>query len=178
MLCAHAVADHYRNRRRKSEGAGAADNEHGYPAREREADAPAEQQPHNECDGRNGYDRRDEHTGDLIGDLCNRRLGCGGFADHFDDLAEGRILADAQCAAADIAGLVHGRGGDLISLGLVDGDTLACQCRFIDRAAALDDNAVNGDALARTHGENIVLLELLYRYHALSVALDYRGGFG
>ena len=72
----------------------------------------------------------------------------------------------------------HGRGGDLISLGLVDGDTLACQCRFIDRAAALDDNAVNGDALARTHGENIVLLELLYRYHALSVALDYRGGLG
>ena len=173
-----AVADHYRNRRRKSEGAGAADNEHGYPARERKADAPAEQQPYDEGDYCNGYDCRDEHAGDLIGDLCYRRFCRGGFADHFDDLAEGRILADAQCAAADIAGLVHGRGGDLISLGLVDGDTLACQCRFIDRAAAPDDNAVNGDALARTHGENIVLLELLYRYHALSVALDYRGGLG
>ena len=178
VLCTHAVADHYRDRRRKAEGAGAADNEHGYAAREREADAPAEQQPHNECDDRDGYDCRDEHAGDLIGDLRYRRLGRGGFADHFDDLAESRVLADAQCAAADIAVLVHGRGGDLITLGLVDGDALAGQRRFIDRAAALDNNAVNGDALTRTHGKDIVLLEQLYRDLALGVALDDRGGLG
>ena len=55
-----------------------------------------EQQPHDECDGRNGYDRRDEHAGDLIGDLCDGRLGRGRVADHLDDLRKGRILADAQ----------------------------------------------------------------------------------
>ena len=178
VLCAHAVADHDRNGRRKAEGAGAADNEHGYTARERKSHAPAEQQPYDEGDYRNGYDCRDEHAGDLIGDLCYRRFCRGGFADHFYDLAEGRVLADAQRAAADIAGLVHGRGGDLIPLDLVDRDALAGQRRFIDRAAAPDDNAVNRDALARAHSKNIVLLELLYRYLALGIALDDRGGLG
>ena len=63
--------------------------------------------------------------------------------------------------AADKARGVYSRSGHRVADGLVDGNALTGQCRFVDGGVALQDHTVNGDALARTDNENVAELDLL-----------------
>ena len=176
VLCAKPAADHYCYRRCKAERAGAAYDQHRYRAAEREADCLPHGKPDYQRHERDGHDRRHEYAGHLIRKLRYRRLGSRRIADHADYLRQRRILADARCAAADIARLIYRRGGDAIPFRLIDRYAFAGQRRLVHGAAAFDNDAVNGYTVARAHGEHIAELHLLDRnFDLLAVAHEARG---
>ena len=81
-----AVADHDRNRRCKSERARAADDQHGDSSRKRKPKGLPCEQPADDRHSCDRDDRRHEHAGNGIRDLCNRRFGCRRVTYHPDDL--------------------------------------------------------------------------------------------
>ena len=161
---AKAVADHDGHRRGQPQRTRAADDQHGDAARERKADGLAAEQP--DGGGQDGErdHRRHEHAGNPVGDLRNRRFRRGGVGDHFDDLGEGRVLADARCLAAQEAGLIRRRGGDAVPDGLIHRDALAGQRGFVHRALALQNHAVHRDAFAGADDEHIAAPHLRNRH--------------
>ena len=176
VLRAQSAADHDGDGRGEPQRAGTADDEHGNAAREGEADALTEQQPHGGRHRRDGNDGRHEYAGDPVRDLCDGGLGRGGVADHLNDLRKRGVLADARGAAAQEAGLVDRRGGDRVARGLVHRQALARQRRLVDGACAVKHHAVHGDALARADHEDVVPLHLLDGDLKLpTVAFDHRG---
>ena len=122
-------------------------------------------------------DGRDEHAGNLIGDLRNRRFRGGGIADHADNLGKRGIFADARCFAAQEAGLVYGRGGNSIAHGLIDRNALAGEGGFIDGAGAFQDDAVYGDILTGAHDKHIAAANLGNRHGDLLTVPHEHGGF-
>ena len=173
---AETVADHDRNGRGETERAGAADDKHRNAAGERIGEIFSEQQPDHEGDERHADHGRDKHARDLVGELRDRRLGRRRVAYHLDDLAERRVLTDARRLTADKAGLVDGGGADAIARGFVDGDALARECGLVYRALAVENNTVNGDALAGADEEDIALLHLVDRNNLLPAAALDAGG--
>ena len=173
---AEAVAHHDGDRRRQTERARAADDQHRDAARQCETDGLAAQQPHGGGDDGNGDDGRHEHAGYPVGDLCNRRFRCGRVGNHLDDLGECRILADARCFAAQEAGLIGRRGGNAVADGLVHRNALACQCGFVHGAFAFQNHAVHRDVFTRTNDEYVAALHLRNRHgDFLTVAEKRRG---
>ena len=157
---AYAAADHDGDRRGKTQRARAADDQHGNAPRKRKGEFPAQQQPDDCCDKRDGNDRRDEHTRDLVRRLGNRRFRRRRVGNHADDLAERGILADAGCLTPEEARAVDRCGGNTVAGSLVNRDAFAGQRRFVDGARAVQHNAVNRDALARTDDEHVALANL------------------
>ena len=172
------VAHHDGNRRCQTQRTGAADDQHGDAAGQRIAQLPAQQQPHDGGDHRNGNDRRHEETGHRIGDFCNGSLGGGGIADHLDDLGKGGVLAHTGGLTPEESGLVGGGGAYLIALGLVHGDALAGQGALIHGAAAFQHNAVHGHILARAHHKDVSLLHLLDGHRHFGTVPQQVGGLG
>src|SRR3546814_18661601 len=81
-------------------------------------------------------------------DLLDRRFRRLGRLDHADDLGEHRVAADLGGAEPEGAGLVDG-GPDAGVAGLLgDGDRFAGDHGLVDRRAAIDDLAVDGDLTA------------------------------
>ena len=160
VLRAEAVADHDRHRCGKSQRAGTGNDQHGNAPRQRIAEGLADQQPHDQRHDGNGNDRRNEHAGHPVGDLCDGRLGRRRVADHLDDLRQRGILAHARRLAAQEARLVDRRSGNAVPRPLVRRDALAGQGRLIDRAAALEHDAVHRDVFARTHDKHVALAHL------------------
>ena len=173
-----ATAYHNGHRSGQAQGTGAADHQHGDAPGQGIAYRVAQQQPHRRGHGGDGDHRRDEHAGDLIGDLGDGGLGGGGVADHADDLGQHRVLAHPGSPAAEIAGLVHRGGGHAVAGGLVHGDALAGQGGLIDGAGALQHHAVHRDALPGPDGELVPLLHLLHRHLHLPAVPEHRGGSG
>ena len=170
---AEAVADHDRHGRGEAERAGAADDEHRDAAREGERERRPREEPDNRCNDGDRDDRRDEDAGDLVRDLRNRRFGGGGVGDHFDDLREGRVLADARGLAAQEAGLIDRGGGDGVARGFVHGDALAGEGGLVDGTLPFQNDAVDRDALARADEEHIAPAHLLDGHDGLDpAALD------
>ena len=161
LLRADAAADHDRDGRGKSQGAGAADDEHGDAAREGEAELTTEEQPHQRRHEGDRHDHRHEHAGNAVRDLRDRGLGRRRVRYHADDLAERRILADARRLALQVALAVDRRGRDAVARRLVHGDALAGQGGFVHSARPLENKAVDGDALARAHHKDVAPLHLL-----------------
>ena len=137
VLCAQAVADHDGNRSRQAQRTGAADDQHGNAARQRETDRLAAEQP-NRCrkDGKSD-DGRHKYAGYLVGNLCNRRFCCRRIGNHFDNLRKGRILADARGFAAQETGLIARCGGNAVANGFIDRNALSGQRGLVDGAFAL-----------------------------------------
>ncbi len=92
-LRADAVADHDRHRRRQTQRARAADDEHGDGARQRCSPRACRQQPDNRRNNCNRNDRGDKNAGDLVGHLWqSAAFGRRRVGDHLDDLRERRVL--------------------------------------------------------------------------------------
>ena len=171
---AHAAADHDGDRRGKAQRTRAADDQHGNAPRKRKGEFPAQQQPDDCCDKRDGDDRRDEHTRNLVRRFGNRRFRRRRVGNHADDLAERGILADAGGLAAEEARAVDRRGGNAVAGGFIDRDALAGQRRFVDGACTIQHNAVNRDALARTDDEHVALANLRGGDFNLFAVTDHR----
>jgi hypothetical protein len=107
--------------RREAERAGAADDERADRAGEGEGETPPREQPAEAGQRGDADDGGHEHSGHPIRDAGDRRLRRRGVGDHFDDLRESRVLADAGRAAAEEAGLVDRRGGDDVPRALSTG---------------------------------------------------------
>ena len=174
---AHAAAYHDGDRRREAKCARAADDEHGDAARERVAERLPNEHPDDERNNGDADDGRDEHAGNLIGDLRNRCFRGSGIADHADNLGKRGIFSNARCFAAQEAGLVHGRGGNSIAHGLIDRNALAGEGGFVDGAGAFQDNAVYGDILTGTHDEHIAAANLGNGHGDLLTVPHEHGGF-
>ena len=161
VLRAETAADHDRNRRRQTQRAWTADDQHRDAAREAVAEGLADQQPDNRCDNCNRNDRRDKNAGDLVGNFGNRRFGRRCVGDHLNDLRERRVLPDARGAAGQKARLVDRCGRDRIAGGFVRRDALAGERRLVDRARAIEHHAVDRNALAGADDEGVSGLYLL-----------------
>ncbi len=96
-------------------------------------------------------DRRHEPAGDRVGEPLDRRARALRLGDHRDDLREQRIAADALGAHDEAAGAVDGGAGDLVARRLLDRHRLAGDHRLVDRAVALEHDAVDRHLLARPH---------------------------
>ena len=155
VLGPHAVANHDGNRCCKAQSAGAADDQHGDAPGQGIGKLPAKQQPDN------GNNRRNKHAGDLVGNFRNGGLGGRRIGDHFDDLGKGGVLPYPAGPAAQEAGLIGGGSRNAVAHRLVHRDAFAGEGGFIDGAAALQNNAVHGDALPGADHKDIVLLHLL-----------------
>ena len=136
VLCAKAASDHDGNRGRKTKCARAADDEHGNPARKAVAEGLSDEEPHNRGHKCDGDDRRNKNAGDLVCDFCDRRFGGRRVGDHLDDLRERRVLSHAGGAAGEKSRLIDGCSRNRIAGGLVGGDALAGERRFVDCACA------------------------------------------
>ena len=79
---AHAVADHNRNRRRQSQCARAADDQHGNTSGQRKSERLSSQQPDNRCHHCDSDNRRDKHAGNPVCNLGDRRFRRRRVADH------------------------------------------------------------------------------------------------
>ena len=173
---AEAAADHDRNGRRQTERAGTGDDQHRDAPREGVAECFSEQQPDDKGQSRDRDHRRDEHAGDAVRELRDRRLGGRRIADHFDDLREGGVLAHARGLTANKAGLIDRRGRHAVSRGLVHGDALAGQRGFVDRARSVEHQTVHGDTLARAYEKDVAARDLVDRNGHLRPAAFNAGG--
>ena len=178
VLCTQTVAHHDGHRRCQTQRTGAADDQNGDAAGQRIAQLPAQQQPHDGGDHRNGNDRRHEETGHRIGDFCNGSLGGGGIADHPDDLGKCGVLAHAGGPALQETGLVGGGSAHLVARSLVHGDALAGQGALVHGAGAFQHDAVHGDVLARAHHKDVPLLHLLDGHGHFGTVPQQGGGLG
>ena len=178
VLCADAVADHDGHRSRQTQGAGAGDDQHRDPALQSIGERPTKQDPDRRGNHGNGDHGRNEDAGDLVRQLGDRGLGRGGVRDHLNDPAQRRVLAHAGRTGAEIAGLVHRRGGNRIAHGLVHGDGFSGQAGLVDRRAALQNHAVHRDALARPDHEDVARLDLLDGNRDLLPVPEQDGGLG
>ena len=163
VLCAHAVADHNRNRSGKAKCARAADDKNGNSAGKCVAEFMSGQKPDNGCNDRNCDDCRYKNTGNTVCDLSNRCFGGCGITDHFDDLGECGVFAYTGCFAFDKSGLVDGGSGNKITGSFVNRDAFAGQCRFVDGAGTFDDHTVDRNVLTRAYDENITFFDLFDR---------------
>ena len=175
ILRAQAVAYHDGYRRCQTQRAGAADHQHRNAARQRIANALAQQQPHKGSHCCNGDHRGHKYARHLIGNLGNGGLGGRRVADHADDLRQGGILTHTGSAALEEARLVERSGRHAVARRLIHRDALARQGRFVHRAAAFDNHAVHRDVLAGTHHKDIPHAHLGNGHGLLAVAAQHIG---
>ena len=177
MLCAHTAADHYRDRGCKSEGARATDDKDAYCACKRKAERTPGNEPCRTRSKSYRHNNRDEYTGHFIGDFRYRGFCCRCVFDHVYYLAERRILAYAGRFASKKSVLIERSRADETARRLIDGDALAGKRRFINRALAAYNFAVNRDALAGSNNKSIPLYDFLRGYNLLLAVSYHTGGF-
>ena len=158
-------ADHDRHGRREPERARAGDDEHRDrgdegvgEARLRPPDAP----------GGEGEERDRDHgghepAGHRVGEALDRRAAALRLGDERHDAREHGVAADALGLDDERAACVQRAADDGVAGGLGDGHGFAGHHRFVDRAAALDDLAVDGDLLAWPHAQLVADHDLIER---------------
>ena len=160
VSCALSAADHDGDRRCQTECARAGHHQHGDGPRNRKFHTLPGQHPGDEGQQRNEDHGRHKDTGHLIRDPGDRCLRRRRIRNHPDDLAERRVLSDAGRPRLQEAIRVDGRRRYAVPDGLIHRDALTGQGGFIDRTAALEDDTIHRDALARTYHEEIAGLHL------------------
>ena len=98
---------------------------------------------------------RDEDARDAVGQALHRRLAGLRVGDQARDLRQRGVGADSRRADDEAAADVDRRARDLVARRLLDRHGLAGQQRLVDRARALDHDAVGGDLLARPDDEAV-----------------------
>ena len=154
-LCTLAGAHHNGDGRGQTQGARAADHQHGDGGGERLVDVAGERHPYHKGHGRNHKHHGHKHAGDLVGQAGDGRLGGVSVLDELNNLGERRIGAHARGAEGERPGVVDRSGVDGIAGGLFHGDRLAGKRALIDGRGALEHNAVDGDGLAGAHAQHL-----------------------
>ena len=154
-LGALAGAHHNSDGRGQAQRARAADHQHRHGGGERLVYAAGQCHPHRKGHGRNHEHHGHEHTGDLIGQAGDRRLGGIGVLDELDDLGKRRVGAHACGAEGKRAGAVDGGGVDGIADGFLHGNGLAGERALVHGRAALEHHAIDGDGLAGAHAQDL-----------------------
>ena len=120
-------------------------------------------EPSDEREHRANHYCRNEIARHDVGQALNRRAAPLGVGHHPHDLREQRIGADPLGAHHEAAAGVDGGADDAVARTLEHRDRLAGEHRFVDRAFALDNHAVDRNVLARAHAQPIANLDLAQR---------------
>ena len=128
--------------------AGAGDNEEGEAAQDPVGpstghDASAEREQH----GRTRDGRR-VHAGEARDEVLGPRLLLAGVFDQLEDTAHRRLAKRLDCAHVHDAGQVDASGDDLVAALHMARDRFAGERRGVELRGAIDDDAVDGHALA------------------------------
>ena len=99
--------------------------------------------------------RRHEPAGNLIGEALDRRAAALRLRDHLDDLRQHSIAADAIGAHDERAGLIDRAADDAVARRLDDWHRFAGHHRFVDRAAPVEDFAVDRHLVARPYAQSV-----------------------
>ena len=103
--------------------------------------------------------RRHEPAGDLVGEPLDRRARALRLRDHLDDLRKQGVAPDLLGAHDEAAGLVE-RARDHLAAGLLgDRHGFAGHQGFIERRAALEDDAVHRHFFSRPDAQSVADLE-------------------
>ncbi len=148
-------ADHDRHRCGKAERAGTGDDQHANCRNqaERHPGLRPEISPGAKSDDRNGDHRRHEPAGDLIGQPLDRRTRTLRLRHHLDDLGKQGVAADLVGAHHKAAGLVE-CARDHLAAGLFgDRHGFAGHQGFIERGAALKNDAVHRHLFSRPYAQ-------------------------
>jgi hypothetical protein len=129
------------------------------------------QAPHGE-----GHDRARQHRGDEVArhdvrQALDRRAAALRLGHHRDDLRQQRLGTDPFGSDQQRTRAVDGRAGDGVALALADGDGLTRDHRLVDGAAALEDDAVDRDLLARPHAQSLAGANAVEGYVLLRAVL-------
>ena len=175
VLCPHPVAYHDGHRSRKSQGAGAADHQHGNSSGQRKARRLACDQPYRDGHKGDPDHRRDEYAGYPVrhlgdGRFCSRRI-----THHLDDLGKRRVLAHPGRLAFQETGLIERRSRHPIPGVFIHRDALAGQGRFIDRADPFQHNAVHRYIFTGPYDEHIAFAHLINGDCLLDAVPHHRG---
>ena len=174
---AESVSDHDRHGRRESQRAGAGNYKDGNCALQRKGKVlVAEYQPSEEHEKRNPDDRRNKYAGNPVRYPCDRGLGRRRVRNHLNDFGERRILSDARRPAAKIARGVDRCRTDRAARLLIDGNGFSGERRLVDRALALQHDAVHRDRFSGPDREDIAGRHLVDAdLHFLAVPHENRG---
>ena len=74
-----------------------------------------EEHPHDEGNGSDGDDNRDEYTRHLVGELLDGGLGTRRLVDEADDAGERGVVADALDAHDEVTGPADGCAGNAVA---------------------------------------------------------------
>ena len=158
-FCAAAGAHHDRHRRREPERARARDDEHGDRVDQRvgEPRLGPDDRPRDErrrC--RDDHDSGTNHAATVSASTLNRRARSLRLADHAHDLREQRVRADALRFHHERARAIDSPAGhrDRPALSRQESARRSPSIRRCCRA--LDDDAVDRNALARAHAQTIL----------------------
>ena len=174
----HSVSNHNGNRSGKTKGAWAADDQNGNSSCQGVASLMTGKQPDNSSYNCNGDNSRYENTGNTVCDFCNRSFGGCSITDHFDDLGEGGVFANAGSFTFDETRLVDCGCGDKISGSFVNRDTLTCKGRFVDCTGAFDNHTIHRDVFTRANNKGITFYNLVNGNGGFLAVSDDNGSLG
>src|SRR5690606_14357518 len=100
-------------------------------------------------------DRDDEVARNTIDQTLHRRFGALRLGDHLHDLREHGPRADPLGTDDEAPARIHRRADDFVAGSLRHGHGLTRQHRFVDRARAFDDDAIDRYFLAGTNAQRI-----------------------
>ena len=179
--CRPAGGDHDRHRCGKAERAGAGNDQHGHcvddsvnPARVGPPESPDQKGEHSGT-----HDHHDEISGNTIRQALHRCPRPLGLHHHLDDAGEHRLRTDALRAHDQRPAGVERGTDQWVPGALRDGQRLAGKHGFVDGARALDDEAIDGNFLARPNPQRIAHLDLCNGHVRLgTVGMDAPRGLG
>ena len=174
VLRSHSISYHDRYRRRQAQRARAADYQYRDSSCQCKSYTLSRNQPYQDGYHRYAYYRRHENAGYPVCHLGNRRFGGCRVADHLNDLGKGRILPHPGGLAPKKSRMIQGCRRHRVSHFLVHRYALPGQRRFIDRAAAIQHDAIHGNILAWPYYKDVSLSHLVYGYFCLHAVSDDR----
>ena len=139
----------------QAERARTTDHQHSDSGSERLVDAAGERHPRHKSHGRDHKHHGHKHTGDLISQTGDRRLGGIGVLDELDDLGKRRVGAHACGAEGKRASAIDRGSVDGIADGFLHGDGFAGERALVYGGGALEHHAVDGDGLAGAHAQDL-----------------------
>ncbi len=135
----------------KPQGAGAGDHQHGNENGQSKGQTLPCQKPACKGQERDQADGRDKITGDHVGQLRDGSLGPLGILHQLDDLRQGCVAAHVGGAKADRPVGIDGGRINVIADFFIYGHALSGEHGLVDGSVPFQDDAVNGDLLARPH---------------------------
>ena len=134
----------------------------------RQARLGTEHRPEREGDGGDAQHREHEDGRDPVGELLDRRPAALRRGHHGHDPRQERFPTDLLGANDERAGAVDGRAHDLRARRLFDRQRLARDHRLVDRASAVENQAVHRNLLTRPDPQAVADVDLAERHVLLA----------